>query len=84
MLQIALGAQQARVDAIAALRKQPTRPTRDQKGQAAAESMEPPIPGGSIGLRMYPALPQPLPRLEILDVIDLETMRTLEVVTSQA
>ncbi len=83
-LQIALGAQQARVDALAALRKQPTRPTRDQKGQAAAESMEPPIPGGSIGLRMYPALPQPLPRLEILDVIDMETMRTLEVVTSQA
>ena len=82
-LQIAFGAQQARVDAISAMHKQPTRLTRDQKGEAAAEPMESPNLGGSIGLKMYPTLPQPLPRLEIFDVIDVETMRTLEVVTSQ-
>ena len=78
-LQIALGAQQARVDALAALRQQPTRATRNPKG---VESVAQPS-SILMAAGMYRALPQPLPRLEIFDVIDMETMRTLEVVTSQ-
>ena len=78
-LQIALGAQQARVDALAALRQQPTRAPRNPKGVEAVAQ-----PSGILmAAGMYRALPQPLPRLEILDAIDAETMRTLEVVTSQ-
>lgn len=79
---IAQGAQQARVDAIAAKHKQAPHSTAGSLKAAEAGTVAAPS-GAPAGL-VHPAFQQPLPKLEILDVIDSETMRTLELVTGQA
>lgn len=75
-VEIARGAQQARVDAIAAKHQPAQVPITRERRPAAAE-----LPS-AVGLT-HPAFQQPLPQLEVLDVIDADTKRTLELVTGQ-
>ena len=76
-VEIALGAQQARVDAIVAKHQPAQVPITRGRRSAAAE-----LPS-AVGLT-HPAFQQPLPKLEVLDAIDADTKRTLELVTGQA
>lgn len=80
MLVVAQGAQQTRVDAIAAKHHSAYSPisTGREQGPTAAER-----PSASLGGLTHPAFQQPLPKLEVLDAIDADTKRTLELVTGQ-
>jgi hypothetical protein len=87
-LLMAQGAQRARVDAIAAKSAarstaETAKPAVPETADPARQAVPPSAPGSGYPSLTHPAF-QPLPKLEVLDAIDAETMRTLELVTGQS